>query len=355
MDSRNQLHINSSGYPISNIVEEISDDEDDFDSDILCSDLPCYGLHSRTQKVTVRAPAISKYFGSKKPMCAELVGSTAADSTRKNGNETKDHGSILNAHIICATPEKWLSATENPLMGTTLQDSIELLLIDECHMVGTSRGAFLELAVASVRRGNKNVRVIATSATISNISDISAWLSPNVSTLDDPNLSAPAKTCIFGPEYRPVQLSKIVLGYDIHMNYFQFQRNLDYRLPAIINQHGPVVLTSAFTNRLLNGLSASDRTRVEELFTKGSDVSVGSTSTLGMGINLPAYMVIVKGTKGYIENGYKEYSTLDILQFIGRAGRPPFGKDAKAIILTGRNMVNTYQSLVSGKETLESR
>ncbi|KAJ2451340.1 ATP-dependent DNA helicase MER3 [Coemansia sp. RSA 2336] len=79
-----------------------------------------------------------------------------------------------------------------------------------------------------------------------------------------------------------------------------------------------------------------------------------STSTLGVGVNLPAGAVIVKGTKGYFESGYEEHSSTDILQFIGRAGRPQFGASGKAIILTEQSQVCFYRNLVSGQEILES-
>jgi len=39
-------------------------------------------------------------------------------------------------------------------------------------------------------------------------------------------------------------------------------------------------------------------------------------------VNLPAHLVIIKSTQQYTDIGYSEYSELDILQMIGRAGRP---------------------------------
>ncbi|KAJ2033963.1 ATP-dependent DNA helicase MER3, partial [Coemansia sp. S2] len=102
------------------------------------------------------------------------------------------------------------------------------------------------------------------------------------------------------------------------------------------------------------GLAANDRTRIEQLFINGAVQILCSTSTLGIGVNMPAYMVIVKGTKGYTDNNYKEYAQSEVLQFIGRAGRPQFGPSGKAIILTEKTMVKSYQNLVSGREILES-
>jgi len=41
-----------------------------------------------------------------------------------------------------------------------------------------------------------------------------------------------------------------------------------------------------------------------------------------MGVNLPAHLVIVKSTQRYVMGSYQEYSETQILQMIGRAGRP---------------------------------
>jgi ATP-dependent DNA helicase HFM1/MER3 len=41
-----------------------------------------------------------------------------------------------------------------------------------------------------------------------------------------------------------------------------------------------------------------------------------------MGVNLPAHLVVIKSTMHYIGGACKEYSDADMLQMIGRAGRP---------------------------------
>jgi ATP-dependent DNA helicase HFM1/MER3 len=58
-------------------------------------------------------------------------------------------------------------------------------------------------------------------------------------------------------------------------------------------------------------------------FTQGSIMVVVSTSTLAVGVNLPAHTVVILGTQGYTSGvGMTDYSDLDIIQMIGRAGRP---------------------------------
>ncbi len=47
-----------------------------------------------------------------------------------------------------------------------------------------------------------------------------------------------------------------------------------------------------------------------------------ATSTLAMGVNLPAHLVVVKSTMHYVMGVYQEYQESQVLQMIGRAGRP---------------------------------
>ncbi|KAJ2157203.1 ATP-dependent DNA helicase MER3 [Coemansia sp. RSA 552] len=326
---------------------------------------------------TEKATEWASRFGTAGLQCTELTGT---DDEHGPGDILEKHGSAspFTSQIICATPEKWLSVIRKTGASPALLSSICLVLVDECHSVGTARGAHLEIAVASVLWHNPRARIIAVSATIGNIADVSQWLS--------------AKALVFGDEYRPVPLVKVVIGYDCRSAYYKFQRNLDFRLPGIINTHCPGVpvlvfcstrsaaqetsrflarniaqlhcrptpihITSTFTSNLLNetvplgvafhhaGLSGADRSRVESLFASKSLQILCSTSTLGIGVNLPAAAVIVKGTKGYSDAGYQEYTHSDVLQFIGRAGRPQFGNEGKAIILTETTQVSSYRALL---------
>lgn len=54
------------------------------------------------------------------------------------------------------------------------------------------------------------------------------------------------------------------------------------------------------------------------------------------------------------EGGCKEYSDLEMMQMLGRAGRPQFDDSATAVILTRKERVPHYERLVSGTESLES-
>lgn len=47
-----------------------------------------------------------------------------------------------------------------------------------------------------------------------------------------------------------------------------------------------------------------------------------TTRTLAMGVNLPAHLVVIKSTMQYVAGSCEEYGDADLLQMIGRAGRP---------------------------------
>lgn len=60
-----------------------------------------------------------------------------------------------------------------------------------------------------------------------------------------------------------------------------------------------------------------------------------ATSTLAWGVNFPAHLVIIKGTEYYDckTHRYADMPITDILQMMGRAGRPQFDKQGVAVIM----------------------
>jgi activating signal cointegrator complex subunit 3 len=66
--------------------------------------------------------------------------------------------------------------------------------------------------------------------------------------------------------------------------------------------------------------------QVEELFVNGKIQVLVCTSTLAWGVNFPAHLVVIKGTE-YFDGKtgrYVDFAVTDILQMMGRAGRPQF-------------------------------
>ncbi|KAG2204812.1 hypothetical protein INT47_004087 [Mucor saturninus] len=320
--------------------------------------------------------------------CKEFTGDTQFYST----------SAIQNASIIITTPEKWDSMTRRWIDNRQLMQLISLFLIDEVHILNENRGACLEACVSRMQTMDINLRYIAVSATIPNLQDIATWLR--------------AKPISFSEEYRPIKLERIVYGYPQDCNMFLFEKKLDWKLLDIIIKHSntkPVlifcstrksaegscdtllkmmdkknisslcengkklVVKPKFKNKLLPGfgergigfhhagLDPSDRSQMEKLYLKreirviGALFMLATTSTLAVGVNLPAHLVIIKSTQGYQNGTLSEYTDIDTLQMIGRAGRPGLDTSGTIVIMTTSQMETRYRSLIAGGTNLESR
>ena len=74
-----------------------------------------------------------------------------------------------------------------------------------------------------------------------------------------------------------------------------------------------------------------------------------STATLAWGVNLPAHTVIIKGTQIYNpEKGrWTELGALDVMQMLGRAGRPQYDSKGQGILITNHSELQFYLSLMN--------
>ncbi|XP_043988990.1 probable ATP-dependent DNA helicase HFM1 isoform X1 [Gambusia affinis] len=339
----------------------------------------------------------TKKFGPLGLTCKELTGDTEID----------DLFEIHDSHIILTTPEKWDSMTRKWKDNSLLQ-LVRLFLIDEVHVVkDATRGATLEVVVSRMKAVNSyrtsqnpeagvTMRLVAVSATIPNICDIADWLS---------NGNEPASYLSMDESHRPVKLRKVVLGFPCSgtQTEFKFDLSLNYKMTNIIQtysdqkptlvfcstrkgaQQSAAVLAKdarfimsfehkqrlmKYANSILDsklrdlmmlgvgyhhaGVDLSDRKQVEESFTLGDLPVLFTTRTLAMGVNLPAHLVVIKSTMQYVAGSCEEYSEADILQMIGRAGRPQFDTSATAVIMTKVHTREKYMKLMNGIEIIES-
>ncbi|KFH11918.1 putative activating signal cointegrator 1 complex subunit 3 [Toxoplasma gondii VAND] len=104
------------------------------------------------------------------------------------------------------------------------------------------------------------------------------------------------------------------------------------------------------------GLSPHDRAVSARLFEKGFVRVLVATATLAWGMNLPARLVVVKGTEYYDAetNRYKDFPITDLLQMIGRAGRPQFDSQAVAVIFCHEPKKNFYKRFLYQPFPVES-
>ncbi|PSP48788.1 DEAD/DEAH box helicase [Halobacteriales archaeon QH_7_69_31] len=303
------------------------------------------------------------------------------------------------ADILVMTPEKADSATrKHDSPRYAFVTDVDCCVIDEVHLLDSDRrGAVLEVTVGRLRR-LCDPRVVALSATMSNVEDVADWL-------DAPDDC----TFAFGQAYRPVPLEARVATYAHGDNAFadkyrRLYRALDLAEPHItdggqalvfvasrqdtvraaekareeleerdveVGSRGDYDLHTAaqdLENQTLRqsvvdgvgfhhaGLATADKNRVEEWFREGTIQLLFSTSTLAWGVNLPARCVVIRDTKLHDPlEGEVEMSPLDILQMLGRAGRPGFDDAGYAHVVCDGADADRYRALLDEGKPIESR
>ena len=302
------------------------------------------------------------------------------------------------ADVLVMTPEKLDSATrKHDSRRYGFITDVDCCVIDEVHLLDSEkRGSVLEVTVARLRR-LCDPRIVALSATMPNIEDVADWL-------DAP----PETTFDFGEAYRPVDLHAGVETYAHGENAFadkyrRLYRTLDLVEPHLEDGQALVFVSSrqdavqaakkardelaerdvpiaargdfAFheeTQRVENdtlrqsildgvafhhaGLARSDKDDVEAWFREGKIRVLFSTSTLAWGVNLPARCVVIRDTKYHDPlEGEVDMSPIDVLQMLGRAGRPEYDDVGYAWVVCDGVDADRYRRLLHEGKPLESR
>ena len=303
------------------------------------------------------------------------------------------------ADILVMTPEKADSATrKHDSRRYNFISAIDCCVIDEVHLLDSDRrGSVLEVTISRLRR-LCNPRIVALSATMPNIEDVADWLD-----------AGPETTFAFDDEYRPVDLHADVKTYSHGENSFadkyrRLYRALDLAEPHIRESGQSLVFVASRqdtvqaakkardelterdipvgargdydfhteTQRLENntlrqsaldgvgfhhaGLSKNDRDLIERWFKEGKIQLLFSTSTLAWGVNLPARCVVIRDTKYHDPlEGEVDMSPLDVLQMLGRAGRPGYDDVGYGWVICDRSEADRYRQLLREGKEIESR
>jgi replicative superfamily II helicase len=101
-------------------------------------------------------------------------------------------------------------------------------------------------------------------------------------------------------------------------------------------------------------LSQHDRELVETNFKRGDILVMCCTSTMSMGVNLPAHLVVVLNVVRYSKNGFVEYTRNELLQMIGRAGRKGYDTTGTAVLMCSGNLERKMKRILDGASSVES-
>eukprot|EP01064_Diplonema_japonicum_P017634 TRINITY_DN2587_c0_g1_i4.p1 TRINITY_DN2587_c0_g1~~TRINITY_DN2587_c0_g1_i4.p1 ORF type:complete len:2057 (+),score=560.71 TRINITY_DN2587_c0_g1_i4:113-6283(+) len=328
-----------------------------------------------------------------------------------SGDHTPDIGRLTKADILCCTPEKWDGISRNWQSRSYVQ-SVALVVLDEIHMLGGDRGPILEVIVSRMRymgwHIGRKIRVIGLSTALANASDLASWMGidgvglynfrpqvrpvplelhiqgypgrnycPRMATMNKPCFTAIEKhakivnadgvetikpVIIFVSSRRQTRLTGIDLisFLSISSNPSLFtaevaQDELDHYVSQINDEHLRHMLAFGIGMHHA-GLTEGDKDIMEHMFVSGKLKILVATSTLAWGVNFPAHLVIIKGTEFYDAKtkSYVDFSLTDVLQMMGRAGRPQFDTSGTAVVMVHEPKKAFYKKFVHDPFPVES-
>jgi pre-mRNA-splicing helicase BRR2 len=353
------------------------------------------------------------YIAPMKALVAEMVSNFSSrlspygiQVSELTGDRQMTKQAISETQIIVTTPEKWDVITRKSTDRSYTQ-LVRLVIIDEIHLLHDDRGPVLESIVSrtirQIEATQENVRLVGLSATLPNYVDVATFLRCDLKT----------GMFHFDNSYRPVPLKQQFIGVTEKKAIKRFQVMNEITYEKVVEEAGKnqvlvfvhsrketantakalrdmamekdtigrFLRQDSASNEILQaevstlknadlqdllpygfaihhaGMTRPDRTLVEELFADGHIQVLVSTATLAWGVNLPAHTVIIKGTQMYNpEKGrWVELSPQDILQMLGRAGRPQFDSEGEGIIITTHTELQYYLSLMNQQLPIESQ
>lgn len=315
---------------------------------------------------------------------------------------------ISDTQIIVTTPEKWDVITRKAT-DSSYTKLVRLIVIDEIHLLHDDRGPVLESIVSrtirKIESAGDPVRIIGLSATLPNYRDVASFLRVD-----------PLKGLFhFDGSYRPCPLKQEFIGITDKKAIKQLKTMNDVCYTKVLEQVGTnknqmlifvhsrketaktakyirdkavemetigqILRSDAASREYLAenadaandvnlkdlmpygfgihhaGMTLADRTTVQDLFADGSLQVLVCTATLAWGVNLPAHTVIIKGTQVYSpeKGSWVELSPQDVLQMLGRAGRPQYDTFGEGIIITSQSEIQYYLSLLNQQLPIESQ
>ncbi|EMD34630.1 hypothetical protein CERSUDRAFT_116803 [Gelatoporia subvermispora B] len=338
-------------------------------------------------------------FGSRLGVYGVKVGELTGDAQMTKAQ-------IAETQIIVTTPEKYDVITRKST-DTSYTNLVRLIIIDEIHLLHDERGPVLESIIArTVRRMEQTgdyVRLVGLSATLPNYQDVATFLRVD-SNKGLFYFDASYRPCVLQQQFIGVTEKKAIKRYQV-MNEVCYEKVLDQagknQTLVFVHSRKETAKTAKFirdmaidketitqfvkpegaTREILleeannvkdpnlkdllqfgfgihhAGMSREDRGLVEELFADGHLQVLVCTATLAWGVNLPAHTVIIKGTQIYNpEKGrWVELSSQDVLQMLGRAGRPQYDTFGEGIIITNHSELQYYLSLMNQQLPIESQ
>ncbi len=279
--------------------------------------------------------------------------------------------------IICCTTEKLDSLLRHNIQWV---NKIGLIITDEIHLLNdSSRGATLEILLTKLKEIAPRAQIFALSATVKNSVELTKWLNATLIESDFrpvklyEGVSFDSQIQFYGK--KGYKLSEIETEEAIAENtlllkkqclFFVATRKTAEKLASTLTSATKPFLTKLeseqlekIANEILNvlesptdqceriaatvrrgvafhhaGLLGKQKRLIEENFRNGLIKVITATPTLALGVNLPAFRVIIRDAKRYYDSVGSNYiPVLEYKQMVGRAGRPQYDEFGEAILV----------------------
>lgn len=257
----------------------------------------------------------------------------------------------------------------------TLND-VDLLVVDEFHMIGEySRGPTIECAITRSKQLNPGMRIVALSATLQNMNDLSSWLDAHVVEHD----------------FRPVPLYKDVLTTEemetknkndvivkilntsikessqalVFVSTRRFTESLakytsdkikrkispeqkkafhmvSEKILDVPRKRGslPTAVCLKLAESIENGVAFhhaglfdKQKEIIEDEFRAGNLLMITATPSLMYGVNLPSKNVVIRDYTRWTSQGPQPIPVFDYEQMSGRAGRPGYDTEGYSYLI----------------------
>jgi helicase len=279
--------------------------------------------------------------------------------------------------IIVCTTEKLDSLIRH---GVNWIKEVGLVIVDEIHLLqDPSRGPTLEILLTRLKEMVPRAQMFALSATIKNADEIAKWLNA-VLVISDfrpvklyEGVSFNSKIQFYErPSYdlsnleteaaileNTLNLKKQALFFVSTRKYAEslaeklikitrssLGKSESFHLETLANEIENVLeiptkqckrLSACIRNGVAfhhAGLLGKQRRLIENNFKSGLIRAITATPTLALGVNLPAFRVVIRDAKRYYSGlGYVYIPVLEYKQMTGRAGRPQYDQFGESILV----------------------
>ena len=279
----------------------------------------------------LRALAEQQYRGWRRRFAQYRIGLFTGDTI----NRTTTRGSYQDTQIYVMTPERLDACLRSWRSHWNWLPDVSLVVVDEFHLLGQrQRGPRLEGTMTRLLRLNPFIRFICLSATMPNTAELTSWLH---------GLSYTSK-------WRQIPLVKRIVRFQ---NAKEKPKLLLDEVRRCVAEGGQSLVFCNSRARaqqvaeflVENGIQAGwhhagldhdQRISVEECFLNRQLQVLVATSTLEMGLNLPARQVVLYDSYAFDECGFVDLPVWSYLQRAGRAGRPGLDEKGESVLLLPR-------------------